>query len=1242
MQFMKIFKIRADVPVTSIYTQEIIKNKVQIEIIHRSNDNIIIPIEALVVPKIKGVFPDQHLGPAVMESCQLADPSYNQPESVQLLLGIGVWAQILLSKIQRFAASPFVIGQETKFGYVIFGQLGSSGRGARSFMYHVATKQQEEDSKLDQMLLKYWNADKIPLQRVRTPEEERAELNFITTHRRDENGRFIVTIPRKIHYPALANSFNIAKACFMNVEKKMQRYPELKAKYKEVFADYLQSGHMIEVAPIYDNLDQAYYLPHHPINYDPAKAKGKFRVVFNASAPSSNGVSFNDQQLKGPKLQSDLVEIFMRFRLWRFAMTADIKAMFRQVRVDESEYNFQRILYREEPHLPLKQYAITVVSWGMTSAGFNAVRALRQCAVDGTENYPTAASIVLNDFYFDDLLTGAHSQMELAKRQKEVSDLLQTGGFDLTKYCSNSDVLSTQINSSGCEVPLECGVLGLKWDTKEDALCLNTSKYVSISDKITKRKVLSAISKIYDPSGLILPVIVTGKIIQQKLWKAGLDWDDELTPSLRQEWLSYENSIFDLKGIKIQRWTGVCEGDSLELHVFSDASESAKGTCVYLVSRRGQTVTANLITSRSQVAPIKKVTLPRLELSAAEIGAQLAKFVIAALRLENVPVFYWSDSTITLHWINKNPLTLTEYVANKVSSILEISNPTQWRHVPGVCNPADLLTRGATAQEIKQSSLWWHGPEFLQKQMDQWPSPSLGVFDGIDPEHDKPAPAATNLKYKSKRGKVVSLFTKPDIPTITSPVVDGAPVSLINKFSDLFTLLRVTAYVQRFVKLMKSKVKRSKVINDVKAIPRVTVSEQKDALRFWVSHTQKLFYSKEIGLVAKGESVGKGSSIVKLTPWLDDRGLLRVAGRLKFSNLSFDSKHQLIIPPQSRLAHLLVVQMHQLTMHGGPQLLMAQLRKFFWMNRFRQICKSVIHRCVSCIRFAQKPPEQLMGHLPKERVTVGEPFARTGVDFAGPFNVKRSAGRPTRSAAEVLEKVWVAIFVCLITRAVHVEVLFGLAVPEFLAAFERFVTRKGRCFHLKSDNGTTFIGTDNELARVLEEWSKCFPTESLAKFNTRWDFITPAAPHKGGVWEAAVKKFKHYLKRKLRGRTLCGKSFAQIAIQIEGIINSSPLWPSSDDPSDLKVITPADLVLGKPIINQPLAEYVADEPSNRLTWWQERQKINQELWQAWNDCYLTTLQERQKWNEIEQNIAVGQMVLIREENLPPTQWRPHN
>lgn len=297
--------------------------------------------------------------------------------------------------------------------------------------------------------------------------------------------------------------------------------------------------------------------------------------------------------------------------------------------------------------------------------------------------------------------------------------------------------------------------------------------------------------------------------------------------------------------------------------------------------------------------------------------------------------------------------------------------------------------------------------------------------------------------------------------------------------------MRVTAYVLRFVSILKRKIKPVQGSAVSKNVPHVSIVEQRSALKFWVKHTQALYYAKEIDCIIKSAAVDKGSSIAQLTPWLDEE------------NLPFGTRHQLIIPPQSRLAHLLVLQMHKLTLHGGPQLIMALLRRTYWINRLRQTAKSTTHRCMKCARHALKTPEQLMGQLPLQRVSIGEPFATTGCDFAGPFNIKRSVGRPSRNNPEVVEKAWIAILICLASRAVHIEVLFGLTVSEFLEAFERFTTRKGRCFKLKTDNGTTFVGTDNELARVLRSWSTDFPMHEMAKFETEWTFIPPAAPPQG-------------------------------------------------------------------------------------------------------------------------------------------------
>lgn len=1202
---------------------------------HSNNNDVEIPIEALIVSKINGSFPEKYIdcGKTPIAFCELADSHFQYPAGVDLLLGAGVCSEITQPSIVKFTDNSKLLAQKTTLGYVIYGQTNDVGIGKCSF--HVALPSREEDSKLDEMLLQYWNADEIPSTRKWTALEELVEDNFVKTFERNSDGRFVVTIPRKPDAGALGNSYRLAMACFLNVEKKLQRLPDLKAKYKEVMNDYINSGHMVQVEPFrHVNDGKAYYMPHHPINYGGKTNKGKFRIVYNASAASSSGISFNDQQLPGPKLQPDLIEIFLKFRLKRFAMTADIKQMFRQVRISPSEWNYQRIFWREEPTLPLREYIITVVSWGMASAGFNSVRALRQCAIDGGSKYAVGAEIALNDFYFDDMLSGAHSEMDLLKAQAEVSKLLATGGFELAKWATNSKMLSNRIINTDLDVPLECGLLGMKWNTITDSLRLKTDAIGLVSAVLTKRVVISAISKVYDPSGLVLPVIVTGKILQQNIWRVNnLGWDDELPRELKAQWTAFECNLKQLGQIEVPRWLGMCPEDDLELHIFCDASELAMGVVAHLVSRSANRVAANIITSRSKVAPLKKLTIPCLELSAAVMGAKLAPFIQRAFKLSSLQTYFWTDSQIVIHWLNRVPHSLEPFVANRVSVIQELTHRDRWNHISGVENPADLLTRGATTEELIASKIWWNGPSWLQVDKSQWK-----VNKSCKESLPVSVPLQCNIltqpsiSYKSKKGKPIMRVFSHSI-TITTVSADGEEHSLLNKISNLAKLLRVTAYVQRFIRNIKRNL--SKEIG----IPRLTIlCEYRQALLFWIAHTQRLFYTKEIDAVLSNKPVERSSSLAKLTPTLIGDGLLRMTGRLENSLLPFNTKHPIILPPQSRLSHLLVLQTHLLTLHGGPQLVIAQLRKTYWINRLRQVSKGIIHRCIKCVRFRQTAAEQLMGQLPPERVTIGEAFARTGVDFAGPFTMTRAVGRPTRGSDKSTEKAWLSIFVCLASRAVHVEVLCGLTVCEFLSAFERFIMRKGRCFHLYSDNGTTFIGTDNELARTLKEWSTSFPAEKLHAFNTQWNFITPAAPFKGGIWEAAVKSFKFHLRRIVGGQSMTKDALTQVAVQIEGCLNSRPLWPSSDDPSDLHVVTPADLFIGKPIISQPLAEYVVNVPQNRLSWWQQRQKMHQKLWQLWQDNYLTSLQTRGKWFSIQNNIKIDDMVIVRDDNLPPTQW----
>lgn len=287
-----------------------------------------------------------------------------------------------------------------------------------------------------------------------------------------------------------------------------------------------------------------------------------------------------------------------------------------------------------------------------------------------------------------------------------------------------------------------------------------------------------------------------------------------------------------------------------------------------------------------------------------------------------------------------------------------------------------------------------------------------------------------------------------------------------------------------------------------------------------------------------------------------------------------------------------------------------------------------------------------MGSLPSVRVTPAPPFSRVGVDFAGPFAMRKNqaTAMALRKAATSIPnepttiKGWVVVFVCLVTRAVHLDVVRGLNVEAFLDCFARFIARRGPCEEIWSDNGTTFVGADNELKRVLQSWDNLLPHQQLANMGVTWKFITPAAPFEGGIWEAGVKTFKYHLRRVIGRRILTADQLYTLVVQIEACMNARPLFRASDDPSDLNPITPAHLVIGRSTLQQPLTDNVIDMPDNRLTVWGFQQKMFQQFWKSWKDDYIISLQKRNKWYNREQNLKPGDMVLIQHENTPPSKW----
>ena len=398
--------------------------------------------------------------------------------------------------------------------------------------------------------------------------------------------------------------------------------------------------------------------------------------------------------------------------------------------------------------------------------------------------------------------------------------------------------------------------------------------------------------------------------------------------------------------------------------------------------------------------------------------------------------------------------------------------------------------------------------------------------------------------------------------------------------------------------------------------------------------TQRTFFTSEIFLLEKGQPLPRSSHLLRLTPYLDDDGLLRLGGRLQHAALDAEAKNQLILPRVSPITNLLIRQAHLRTLHGGAQLTLATLRQQVWIIGGRAPVRSAILRCVTCTRQRGATLQQRMGQLPALRAKPARPFLHTGVDYAGPFNLKLR-----RDRSSTTYKGFLVVFGCFTTSAVHLELATTYSTDGFLAAYKRFTGRRGICATLHSDCGTNFVGADKELKRLFSATFKDFGAlrSLLATENTAWHFNPPGAPHFGGKWEAAVKSTKYHIRRVIGDSLLTYEEFSSLLVQIECVLNSRPLIALSEDPSDLSVLTPGHFLIGESLNTLPEPSLVHLPPS-RLSHWQRTRQMLDHFWQRWSREYLHRHQLVSKWQTPQRQLSPGAVVLIADERYPPSKW----
>lgn len=1150
-------------------------------------------LEFLAVPSITPMTPDQNIDKSTLNipaNLQLADPEFNKPGPVQILLGAGTSLSVLsIGHISLSSESePYLILHKTLFGWIVGGNRTLYNGVLQRSKCHLLNLQHD--------IARFWEIEEGANSKRTSKEEATCAQHFTHHVKRNSEGRYVVALPFNEKIQELGESYNISMKRLQALERRLNRQPELQQQYVEIIQDYISRGYIHRVA---DSTVKGYILPHQAVLKE-ASSTTKVRVVFDGSAASSSGMSLNDCLLPGPIIQDDIFALLIRFRLHNYVLTGDIEKMYLQVHIRDEDQKYLRILWRMEDG-SVGVYQFNRLIFGLKTAGYLAIRCLHQLAEDESTKFPKASRVLKRDLYVDDVLTGADTIEETVELRQELSSILKAGGFNIRQFASNSSKILKTIPEANVNLQLQSGedatlkTLGVHWNSAQDAIIYTTEPINH--QRFTKRNIFSEIAKIFDPLGLLNPVIVVAKLIMQSLWKLQLNWDESVPVEVSTIWSTFIKQLPALNGVSVNRHVLKQSASDVHIHGFCDASEKAYGACIYVRSTdTSGSVKTSLYCAKSKVAPIKNIqTIPRLELCAALLLANLYNAVTKSMHVQVGKTFLWTDSTIALCWIRSQPHILKTFVANRVSEIQSKTDISCWRHVRTDDNPADLLSRGVLPEDFLHLSLWWNGPPWLSDPEDQWPAEVLKKFPEI-PEQRK----VKCLKINS---------------------VDS---SILLRFSSFVKLRRVVAFCLRWLPGNRLK-------------GPLTAEELQSAQSRIMRLVQSQEFPHEIKDLKKGRPLHCKSKLLALTPFIDDDQIIRVGGRLQHINRPYREKHPILLPKSHYVTRLLINHHHLLTKHGGIQTTLHSLRQEFWIIDGKNQIRYTIRSCMRCSRFNSKVPDYVMGNLPPIRATAVRPFTNVGVDYCGPFLIKEKKFRNRK-----MIKVYVAIFICMTIKAVHIEIVSELSTEGFLAALKRFVARRGICKSIYSDNGTNFVGANKELKELNDilhsEEHNSKVQHQLADQGISWHFSPPQSPHFGGLWESAVKSFKHHFKRVAGNTSFTYEELNTLAIEIEAILNSRPLTSISSDPNDFSALTPSHFLIGDKLSNLPEQD-LSSAPTNRLSIWQHIQKVKQDFWTRWHKEYLNELNIRRKWSKGDHSIKEHSLVLIREDHIPPLQWR---
>ena len=627
--------------------------------------------------------------------------------------------------------------------------------------------------------------------------------------------------------------------------------------------------------------------------------------------------------------------------------------------------------------------------------------------------------------------------------------------------------------------------------------------------------ILSQVNGIYDPLGLATPFVVQAKILLRNLTEEQFQWDDPIPETERAKWIKFFADMFRMERISFHRSTKPTNANGKpSLVIFSDASENAFGCCAYVRWKKSDAAESRLLMAKSRLAPMKRITIPRLELNAALMAARMKDFIVKETKFDYEAIYMIVDSEIVRAMIQKESYGFRTFVGVRVGEIQSLTNKNDWYWIEGSLNIADIISRGTHPEELDITSQWQTGPTFLNDNEENWP-------------------LKQNYSGNELPDQVIVAIqqTQQLLPRI-SEIID------INRFSSYDNLMRVTA---RVISAFKGNPKIS--LSNISQIP--SRDQIKEAERLWIidaqydiQNTIKPEVQNRLGIKEKDGVMFTGC---RLEDW---------------SNHTYDNTNPILLSSKSKLSELYANKIHNLC-HLGVSTVISKIQRKYWIVGARNLVKKIKHKCVTCRKLNKTMQKQVMGKIPTERLNPAPAWSYSSLDLFGPFEIRGETNKRSKA------KGYGVIFNCLLSRAVHLEIVSDYSTDSFLLAIRRFIALRGCTIKMWSDRGSQLVAANKEMKQVITDHDEKLILEFSSDNSIDWSFTTPDAPWQNGCAESLVKSAKRAIIVAIGSQTLTFTEMQTVLYEVANLLNERPIGRHPTAVEDGAYLCPNDLLLGR-------------------------------------------------------------------------------